>query len=132
MSMLVLTEAIIKDPMGSTTSRLFESRSKPEFEASSPHLAKNHLYSSILTEVLNQRKSAHTQKDVEKLSKEFGIELDKLESLARYVTGPSVINTAIGKDGEGVMITVRHLRIAITFSVTYFCFQAVWIEPLVK
>jgi len=104
-------------PIDSTTNRLFESRAKPEFEASSPHLPKNHLYSSTLTELLNQRKSVHIQKDLEKLSREFGIELDKLESLVRFVTSPSVVGTAIqsvGKDGEGSMST------------------AVWIEPEVK
>ena len=100
--------------MGSTTNRLFESRAK--FEASSPYLPKNHLYSSTLTEVLNQRKSAQTQKDLEKLSKEFGIELDKLESLAHFVTSPSVIGTAIhavGKGAERSMSTVRCLRILV-------------------
>ncbi|KAF8803567.1 hypothetical protein BYT27DRAFT_7340795 [Phlegmacium glaucopus] len=118
-------ETIRPDPMGSTTSRLFESRAKPEFEASSPHLAKNHLYSSTLTELLNQRKSTHTQKDLEKLSMEFGIEVDKLERLARYVTSPSVISTAIhsvGKDGEGVMTTVHLLRIPITSSHLHHAF----------
>ena len=102
--------------MGSTTNRLFESRAKPEFEALSPQLSKNHLYSSTLTELLNQRKSAHTQKDLEKLSLEFGIEPDKLESLARFVTSPSVVGTAphfVGEDGEGSMTTVRHLFITI-------------------
>ena len=105
--------------MGSTTNRLFESRAKPGFEASSPHLPKNHLYSSTLTELLNQRKSAHTQNDLEKISKEFGIELDKLESLVRFVTSPSVISTAIhsvGKDREGSMSTVRCLCIVVIFS----------------
>jgi len=103
--------------MGSTTNRLFESRAKPEFEASFPQLPKNHLYSSTLTELLNQRKSAHTQRDIEKLSKEFGLDLDKVESLVRFVTSPSVIGTAIhsvGKDGEESMST------------------AVWVEPVVK
>lgn len=102
----------MKDLIGSTTSRLFESRTKPEFEASSPDLPKNHLYSSTLTELLNQRKSAHTQKDLEDLSKEFGIERDKLESLARFVTSPSVIRTVIpsvSDDREGFMTTVRYL-----------------------
>lgn len=100
-----------------TTRHLFESRAKPEFEASSPHLAKNHLFSSALSELLNQRKSAHTQKDLEELSKEFGIELDKLERLARFVITPSVVGTAIhsvSEDGEGSMTT------------------AVWIKPLLK
>ena len=106
--MLVLTKA--KDSMGSTTSRLFESRAKPEFEASSSQLPKNHLYSSVLTELLNQRKSARTQKDLEKLSKEFNINLDNLESLARFATSPSVVGTAlhsVGEDGEVPMTTVR-------------------------
>jgi hypothetical protein len=111
--------------MGSTN-RLFESRAKPEFEASSPHhLPKNHLYSSTLTELLNQRKSAHTQNDLGKLSKEFGIELNKVESLARFVTSPSVIGTAIqsSKDGEGSMSTVRCLCIVIIFSRLDFWFR---------
>jgi hypothetical protein len=105
--------------MGSTTNRLFESRAKPEFEASSSHIPKNHLYSSTLTELLNQRKSAHTQKDLEKLSKEFGIELDKLESLVRFVTSPSVIGATIHsvrKDGERSMSSVRCLRIVVILS----------------
>ena len=105
--------------MGSLTNHLFESRAKPEFEASSPHLLKNHLYSSTLTELLNRRKSACTQKDFEKLSKDFGIELDKLESLTRFVTSPSVIGTAIHsvrKEGDGSITTVRGLCIVIIFS----------------
>ena len=105
--------------MSSATNRLFLSRAKPEFETSSPHLPKNHLYSSILTELLNQRKSAHTQKDLENLSKEFGIELDKLESLVRFVTSPSVIDTAIhsvAKDGEGTTSTVRCLYMFVILS----------------
>lgn len=105
--------------MSNTTDRLFESRAKPEFETSLPHLPKNHLYSSTLTELLDQRKSAHTQKDLEKLSKEFGIELDKLESLVRFVTSPSVIGTAIhsvGKNGEGSMSTVRCLCMVVVSS----------------
>lgn len=102
------------DPMGSTTNRLLEPRAKPEFEALSPHLSKNHPYSSTLTELLNQRKSARTKEDLEELSKDFDIELDKLESLARFITSPSVISTAIdsvGIDGEGSITT------------------AVWVEP---
>ena len=101
--------------MGNRTNRLFESRAKPEFEAPSLHLAKNHVYSSNLTELLNQRKSAHTQKDVEIFSKQFGIELDKLESLARFVTSPSVMSTAThstSKNGKEFITTVCLLCIA--------------------
>lgn len=119
--------------MGSTTNRLFLSRARPEFEASSPHLPKNHLYSSTLTELLNQRKSARTQKDLEQLSKDFGIELDKLESLARFVTSPSVIATTIhsvGKDGEGSITSVCGVCITVIFSHLDH-FQAVWVEPVV-
>jgi len=102
------------ESMSSRTNRLFESRAKPEFEALSPHLSRNHPYSSTLTKLLNQRKSARTKKDLERLSKDFDIELDKLESLARFITSPSVISTAIdsvGTDGEGSITT------------------AVWVEP---
>jgi len=49
---------------------------------------------------LNQRKSAHTQRDIEILSKEFGLDLDKVESLVRFVTSPSVIGTAIHSVGK--------------------------------
>lgn len=116
--------------MGSRTNRLFESRAKPKFE----DLSKNHLYSSTLTELLNQRKSARTKKGLEKLSEDFDIELDKLESLARFITSPSVISTAIdsvGIDGEGSITTVRGLCIAVIFSHLSH-FQAVWVEPDVK
>jgi len=105
------------DSMGPTTNRLFESRAKLEFEASSPRLPRNHLHSFTLTELLNQRKSAHTRYDLQKLSKSFGIELNKLDSLTRFVTSPSVIATAIhsvGKDGKESIA------------------KAVWVEPIVK
>ncbi|KAF8964656.1 hypothetical protein BDZ97DRAFT_1814929 [Flammula alnicola] len=100
-------------PQGSNPTRLFESRAKSEL-SSEP--TKNQLYAFKLSDLLDRRKDVRSRQDMEKLSDEFGIETDKLESLARFVSSPSIDSATIRPVGgkseeEGFMAT------------------AVWIEP---
>ena len=90
------------------TTRLFESRARSE-AAAEP--AKNQLYASVLSVLLDRRKGARSCQDLETLAREFSIDVAKLETLARFVNSPSINSASIrpvaGKSEEdGFMATV--------------------------
>ncbi|KAF5331143.1 hypothetical protein D9619_005745 [Psilocybe cf. subviscida] len=102
------------------TTRLFDSRAKSELELASATggTSANRMYASTLSELLDRRKAARNAQELQKLCEEYGIEPSKLESLARFVSSPSINSSTIrpiaGKsEEEGFMAT------------------AVWIEPQV-
>ncbi|KAG6813627.1 hypothetical protein H0H92_009244 [Tricholoma furcatifolium] len=98
------------------TTQLFQSSAESEHEASSTSPVHNRLHSTTLSDLLDKRKAARSPQDVERLAKQFGIDAAKLESLARFVSSPSVQSgteqRTVEKDGEE-SITI----------------QAVWIDP---
>jgi len=100
-------------PESNNTTRLFESRAR---SAAATEPAKNQLYASVLTDLLDRRKGARSRDDLEKVAREFNIDVAKLETLARFVNSPSINSASIrpvaGKSEEdGFMAT------------------AVWMEP---
>ncbi|KAG5644989.1 hypothetical protein DXG03_007266 [Asterophora parasitica] len=106
-------------PKTTETSRLFQSRTESEHEASSPLPVHNRLHAATLSELLDKRKGAKSVQDVERLANEYGIDASKLENLARFVTSPSVQSGSavrtVEKDGEESVVM-----------------KAVWIEPLLR
>ncbi|KIM48943.1 hypothetical protein M413DRAFT_21240 [Hebeloma cylindrosporum] len=101
-------------PEATNTARLFESRSKSELASSQP--AKNTLYAFMLSDLLDKRKSIGSKQDLEVLSKEFGVDIDALDRLTRFVNSPSIDTSSIrpakgNSEEEGFVAT------------------AVWIEP---
>lgn len=76
-----------------STTRLFESRAKAEAAASEP--SRNRLYAFVLSDLLDRRKAVRSRQDLEKLAKEFNIDVEKLESLARFVNSPSIDKATI-------------------------------------
>jgi len=97
-------------PEASNTTHLFESRSKSEL-SSSIKPTKNMVYVSILSDLLDKRKAIHSKQDIEALSKEFGVEIETLDRLTRFVNSPSIDSSSIRKSEEGFVATT------------------VWIEP---
>ncbi|KDR73417.1 hypothetical protein GALMADRAFT_607756 [Galerina marginata CBS 339.88] len=76
-------------------------------------------FTLALSDLLDRRKSAKSGKELRDLAQEFAIDMDKLESLTRFVNSPSVdsstIRPAAGKtEEEGFIAT------------------AVWVEPKLK
>jgi len=69
------------------------------------------VYVSILSDLLDKRKAIHSKQDIEALSKEFGVEIDTLDRLTRFVNSPSIDSSSIRKSEEGFVATT------------------VWIEP---
>ncbi|KAF8160598.1 hypothetical protein BJ912DRAFT_316837 [Pholiota molesta] len=85
-------------------------------EAAALEPSRNRLYAFVLSDLLDRRKAVRSRQDLEKLAKEFNIDVDKLESLARFVNSPSIDKATIrpiaGKSEEDG-----------------FMAEAVWIEP---
>ena len=69
---------------------MFESRAQSEAEAASLRPVPNRLHGLALSDLLDKRKSVRTREDLERLAKEYAIDVGKLESLVRFVSSPSV------------------------------------------
>jgi len=86
------------------TSRMFESRAQSEADAASLRPVHNRLHGLALSDLLDKRKSVRTPEDLERLAKEYAIDVGKLESLTRFVTSPSVEGRTevriVDKDGN--------------------------------
>ncbi|KAF9562143.1 hypothetical protein CPC08DRAFT_706869 [Agrocybe pediades] len=102
-------------PEAQNTARLFESRAKSEASSSSG-LPKEKVYAFVLSDLLDKCKAVKSSAELGKLCEEYGFEASRLESLARFVSSPSIdkstIRPAAGKsEEEGFLVT------------------AVWMEP---
>jgi hypothetical protein len=60
--------------------------------------------SSALSELLEARKSVNSREDIARLAGEYGIDVERLESVARFVSSPSEI---VHVSDEERVITVR-------------------------
>jgi crotonobetainyl-CoA:carnitine CoA-transferase CaiB-like acyl-CoA transferase len=58
--------------------------------------------STTLSELLEERKKAKTRVEVVRMAEKYGVEVEKLESVARFVSSPSVEGAA-----EGEVVKVR-------------------------
>ncbi|KAF7978092.1 hypothetical protein HWV62_1488 [Athelia sp. TMB] len=104
--------------LDSQAGRMYQSVVQSEAEADPSNTTRNRILSATLTELLNERKMA-TRKDVETLASNYGIDVAKLDSLARFVNTPSM--------GEGTRSVIKHGNGEETITHT-----AVWEEPSYK
>ena len=65
-------------------------RVQSEVEANPSHPIRNRILSSTLSNLLGARKSWVSRTDIEAFENHYGIDVDKLESLARFVNTPSI------------------------------------------
>ncbi|KAI1787898.1 hypothetical protein LXA43DRAFT_895456 [Ganoderma leucocontextum] len=91
---------------------IHQTRLRSEEEARSPRPTRNRLVAESLLELLEERKYVATQKDLEVLVKKYGMDLEKLERLARHVNSVSVnqdtVKRWVGEEGhENVTMLVR-------------------------
>ncbi|THU99334.1 hypothetical protein K435DRAFT_499211 [Dendrothele bispora CBS 962.96] len=100
------------------TREMLESRLQSEREAFSmqPSESSNRVQAPTLCFLLDKRKSTASKRDIQDLASKYGLKVEKLESVARYVSSPSIqsgsIVKTVGQDGEE--------KVSVT---------AVWIEP---
>ncbi|KAF9466300.1 hypothetical protein BDZ94DRAFT_1213000 [Collybia nuda] len=106
-------------PVPSEMHKLFKSRAQSEYEASAPTPTRNRLHAVTLSDLLDERKSAKTRGDLQRLSDRHVIDFTKLESLSRYVSSPSVQGgtavRTVGPDGEESLLMT-----------------AIWAEPRIQ
>ena len=93
---------------------IHQTRLRSEEEARSPRSTRNRLVAESLLELLEERKYAATQKDLAILVNKHGMDLEKLERLARHVNSVSVsqdsVKRWVNEDGnENVTMLVSSL-----------------------
>ncbi|EPT00335.1 hypothetical protein FOMPIDRAFT_1060342 [Fomitopsis schrenkii] len=91
-------------PAADQAQRVFQARQRSEEDARSPTPTRNRMLAGTLHGLLEERKSVATREELEKLASRYEIDVDKLESVARFVSSPSVDEGAVRRkvDGDGV------------------------------
>ncbi|KAJ7285661.1 hypothetical protein C8J57DRAFT_1662398 [Mycena rebaudengoi] len=102
--------------------QMFNSRVQSENEVAAGGPTPNRVQASQLSQLLDERKAIRSQRDMEFLAKRYGIDVEKLENVAKFVNTPSVeaqstTRAAVKNEERPIM------RVAV---------QAVWIEPRLK
>ncbi|KAJ7343665.1 hypothetical protein DFH08DRAFT_873334 [Mycena albidolilacea] len=99
--------------------QMFDSRVQSENQATASAPTQNRLQAPKLATLLDERKSIRTARDMEFLAQRFGVDLEQLDAISKFVNTPSVqANSAVrvtSKDGQEKQ-TIK----------------AVWIEPRLK
>lgn len=80
---------------------MHQSRAQAEFEATPSHATRNRLVSVTLSELLDERKAATSRKALESIANKFGMDIAKLDSLARFVNTPTIGETTIMRNRNG-------------------------------
>ncbi|KAJ7219100.1 hypothetical protein GGX14DRAFT_589990 [Mycena pura] len=77
---------------------MYNSRLLSENEAASANPPQNRVQASRLSQLLDERKSVRTARDMEFLAKRFGVDLEKLESISKFLSTPSVHANSLVRD----------------------------------
>ncbi|KAJ3476288.1 hypothetical protein NLI96_g11264 [Meripilus lineatus] len=91
-------------PVANQVDQVFRSRLQSESQARSTHSTRNRLLASSLTELLGDLKNAASMEDVNKLAKTHNMDTERILSLAKYITTPSVDQSSVTRtvDNQGV------------------------------
>uniref|UniRef100_A0A0W0FU55 Uncharacterized protein n=1 Tax=Moniliophthora roreri TaxID=221103 RepID=A0A0W0FU55_MONRR len=94
----------VRSAAAAKSRQLLENRMRSDQEEISPHTFRNRVSGPTLTFVLDQRKSGVSIEEVKNLANKHGVDLEKLESVSRYVNSVSIQNGSVvrtvGQDGE--------------------------------
>ncbi|KZT72278.1 hypothetical protein DAEQUDRAFT_664501 [Daedalea quercina L-15889] len=91
-------------PAADQAQRVFQARQRSEEDARSLAPTRNKMLAGTLYALLEERKLVTTREELEKLASRYEIDVDKLESVARFVNSPSVDEGSVRKevDKDGV------------------------------
>lgn len=88
--------------------QMFNSRTQSENEAAASTPTPNRVQAPKLSQLLDERKSTRSARDMEFLAQRFGIDLEKLDAIAKFLSTPSVHEKSTirvaGKEGEETQI----------------------------
>ncbi|KAL5533310.1 hypothetical protein ACEPAF_5086 [Sanghuangporus sanghuang] len=90
-------------PTNTHMKHVLQSRQTSEEEAASYTPPRNRLRASELFSVLEARKTSHSPNQLQEVARQYNVDLDVLERLARFVNTPSIIEESRRKviDEEG-------------------------------
>ncbi|KIY51060.1 hypothetical protein FISHEDRAFT_71353 [Fistulina hepatica ATCC 64428] len=77
-------------PVDETTTRMFKSRQKADDDAAHLRDVRNRTTAPSLQFILDELKSASSQRDIERLAAKHNFDVDKFVLLSRFVNSPSV------------------------------------------
>ncbi|CDO70732.1 hypothetical protein BN946_scf184798.g47 [Trametes cinnabarina] len=91
-------------PAADQAQRLFEARLRSEDQARSSKPPRNHLVAASLLDLLEERKYATTPQVLQEVAKNYGMDVDKLERLSRFVNSVTVDQDTVKRwiDDDGV------------------------------
>ena len=108
--------------------RAFRSRAQSETEAASTRMPKNRLLAASLADLLEECRFVTTRGELEELAGKYGVDVEKLESVARFVNSPSVdekdIVRVVESNGDEVAtmtVGVFSTMIRIVMLTVLFC-----------
>ncbi|OBZ75621.1 hypothetical protein A0H81_04497 [Grifola frondosa] len=106
-------------PAAGSTHHMLQARLQSEVEARSSRPTHNHLLASSLFDLLEERKTVTSQRELEELAKNYDMDISKLVGLARCVNSPSVA------EGSVVRTVDRNGVESITMT-------AAWVDPVLR
>ena len=114
---------------------VYEARLRSELEARSAHPSRNCLLAASLSDLLEERKLAKSREDLEKLARRYEIDVERIESLARYVNTPEVdptsVNRILKEDGSEVT-TMKVFNCYFVTRRLLMQLKAMWIDPTLQ
>ncbi|KAF9519886.1 hypothetical protein BS47DRAFT_1287787 [Hydnum rufescens UP504] len=113
------------------TSQMFESRKISEDQALSFRPIPNRMTASLLSELLDARKSVRSREELEVLARQYSIEVAVLEGLARSINTPSIgeqFTSRSVEDGEERVTSKVYLSLQFSQGTTdkLLTLQALW------
>lgn len=92
---------------------MHQTRIQSEVEASPSHPTRNRILSSTLSSLLDARKNTSSRTEVERIANQYGVDVAKLESLARFVNTPSIDEGSRQKtvDENGAEVITSKVRV---------------------
>ncbi|CAE6461654.1 unnamed protein product [Rhizoctonia solani] len=83
---------------------MIRAREESEQMAASNTMPANRILALSLSDLLDARKSARSTKEIGEIAKSYGMDVQTLQSVARFINTPSVdpknVTRIVGKDGE--------------------------------
>ncbi|KAJ1309852.1 hypothetical protein OPQ81_006617 [Rhizoctonia solani] len=91
-------------PQSDHSFNMIRAREKSEQMAASNTMPSNRVLALSLSDLLDARKSARSTKEIVEIAKSYGMDVQTLQSVARFVNTPSVdpknVTRVVGRDGE--------------------------------
>ncbi|CEL51888.1 hypothetical protein RSOLAG1IB_00425 [Rhizoctonia solani AG-1 IB] len=91
-------------PQSDRSFDMIRAREESEQMAASNTIPSNRILALALSDLLDARKSASSTKEIDEIAKTYGVDIQTLRNVSRFVNTPSVdpknITRIVGKDGE--------------------------------